>query len=200
MLDRTKRTAVPGVTLGASPLARRELVAQWRHGLSIVNLRGSADDVGFLAGASKALGLALPTRPCSSAISSARRLVWAGPDDWFAIGPAGQADDVVANVRTALAGTTHSVTDVSSGYTVLNLGGAPVREVLAQGCPLDLHPRAFKPGMSAGSHFFKTSVWLWQTEDAQTFEVLVRRSFMGYFWTMLERCSAECGLLTVHGT
>ena len=198
MLDIAKRSAAPGITLGASPLLRRELVARWRHGLSIVNLRGSVDDVEFLAGASKALSLALPTRPCSMTVNSAMRLVWAGPDDWFAIGPAGQADGIVVGLGTELAATTHSVTDVSSGYTVLNLGGAPVREVLAQGCPLDLHPRAFKLGMSAGSHFFKTSVWLWQTEDTQNFEVLVRRSFMGYFWTMLERCSAECGLLTVH--
>lgn len=197
MLETANRTAASEGSPGTSPQPRRELVAGWRHGLSIVNLRGSADDPGFVAGVSKTFGLELPTQPCSTASNAEVRLVWAGPDDWFAIGPAGQADGFIANLRTALAGTMHSVTDVSSGYTVLNLGGAPVRDVLAQGCPLDLHPRAFKPGMSAGSHFFKTSIWLWQAEDAQHFEVLVRRSFMGYFWTMLERCCAECGLRTV---
>lgn len=197
MLEIAKRTAAPGAALRTSPMASRELVAGWRHGLTIVNLRGSANDVEFVAGVSRTFGLELPTQPCSTAANTAVRLVWAGPDDWFAIGPAGRADGVIADLRAALAGRTHSVTDVSSGYTVLNLGGPPVREVLAQGCPLDLHPRAFKPGMSAGSHFFKTSVWLWQAEDEQHFEVLVRRSFMGYFWTMLERCAAECGLLTV---
>ena len=112
------------------------------------------------------------------------------------IGPKGQADPIVSQLRAALAGMHHAVTDVSSGYTVLHLGGAPVREVLAQGCPLDLHPRAFKPGDSAGSHFFKASLWLWQTDNAPTYEALVRRSFMGYFWLMLERSTQECGLVT----
>ena len=88
----------------------------------------------------------------------------------------------------------HAVADVSSGYTVLALSGRPAREVLTQGCPLDLHPRAFQTGMSAGSHYFKASVWLWQTDDAPSFEVLVRRSFMRYVWLMLERSSQECGL------
>jgi sarcosine oxidase subunit gamma len=124
------------------------------------------------------------------------RVVWAGPDDWFVIGPKGQADAIIERLRTALAGLHHAVTDVSSGYTVLHLGGAAVRDVLAQGCPLDLHPSVFKAGMAAGSHFFKASVWLWQTDDAATFEVLVRRSFMNYVWLMLERCTQECGLVT----
>ena len=132
----------------------------------------------------------------ASTASAVNRVVWAGPDDWFVIGPRGQAEAIVSQLRTALAGMHHAVTDVSSGYTVLQLGGAPVREVLAQGCPLDLHPRAFKPGASAGSHFFRASIWLWQTDEAPTYEVLVRRSFMGYFWLMLERSTQECGLVT----
>ena len=43
-------------------------------------------------------------------------------------------------------------------------------------------------------YFFKASIWLWQNDGA--FELLVRRSFMGYVWLMLERASQECGLVT----
>ena len=68
--------------------------------------------------------------------------------------------------------------------------------MLAQGCPLDLHPRAFAPGQAAGSHWFKASIWLWQVDTAPTFEALVRRSFMGYVWTLLQRTTQECGLVT----
>jgi sarcosine oxidase subunit gamma len=50
--------------------------------------------------------------------------------------------------------------------------------------------------MAAGSHFFKASLWLWQTDAAPTFEALVRRSFVGYVPLMLERTSSECGLVT----
>jgi sarcosine oxidase, subunit gamma len=180
----------------ASVPAPKGLLAGWREGLSIVNLRGNAEDASFRQAAARALGVELPARPGTMAEKGAGRIVWAGPDDWFIVGPKGQAEALVAHLRQALAGLHHAVTDVSSGYTVLHLSGTPVRDVLAQGCPLDLHPRAFTNGACAGSHFFKASVWLWQTDEAPVYELLVRRSFMGYVWLMLERATAECGLVT----
>ncbi len=176
-------------------LSDRALLAGWRTGLSIVNLRGNADDPAFLAAVTQALDLTIPVKACTSVADSVHRLVWVGPDDWFVIGPKGQASNIESRLRTALAGIHHAVTDVSGGYTVLHLSGRPVREVLAEGCTLDLHPRVFQPGSSAGSLFFKASIWLWQTDEAPTYEVLVRSSFMGYFWLMLERCTQECGLV-----
>jgi sarcosine oxidase subunit gamma len=198
MLKPLQRTAVVGAGFQSSSTlsSSRALVAGWREGMTVVNLRGNPDDAAFCAAASGALGLALPVQACTSVANAVCRVVWAGPDDWFVIAPKGQADAITARLRTALAGMHHAVTDVSSGYTVLHLGGTSAREVLAQGCPLDLHPRVFKPGASAGSHFFKASMWLWQTDGSPSFELLVRRSFMGYFWLMLEQCTQECGLVT----
>lgn len=198
MLESLQRTASPGAdSPSVSGVASdRALLAGWRDGLALINLRGNAEDAAFRTAASRALGLELPVQPCTSATNAISRVVWAGPDDWFVIGPKGQTEAIAAQLRAALVGTHHAVTDVSSAYTVLHLGGAPVREVLAQGCPLDLHPRVFKPGSSAGSHYFRASIWIWQTDEAPTYEVLVRRSFMGYFWLMLERSTQECGLVT----
>ena len=199
------RNAQPDAHRDAQPDAH-PLSATWRHGLSIVNLRGAADDAGFAAAAQQALGLALPLAPCSTRAGAAaaggathdravERIVWAGPDDWFIVAAAGQAGAIEHDLRASLTGLHHAVTDVSSGYSVLRLSGRPVREVLAQGCPLDLHARAFGVGQSAGSHFFKASVWLWQTDAAPQFELLVRRSFTGYVRLMLQRCTLECGLV-----
>lgn len=198
MLEVLQRKAEPGAraTSASTAPATSSLVAGWREGLSIVNLRGNADDATFRQAAASALGVALPTQAGVTSESSTGRVVWAGPDDWFVIGPKGHADSLATKLREVLAGQHHAVTDVSSGYTVLHLSGTPAREVLSQGCPLDLHPRAFKLGACAGSHFFKASVWLWQTDTAPVYELLVRRSFMGYVWLMLERTTAECGLVT----
>lgn len=198
MLDTQQRSALPvGRSLATTTaLSDRALLAGWRTGLAILNLRGNAEDPAFRTAVAHALKLELPILPCSSVANELHRLVWVGPDDWFVIGPKGQAAAIEAQLRTALVGLHHAVTDVSGGYTVLHLSGRPVREVLAQGCPLDLHPRVFRPGSSAGSLFFKTSIWLWQTDEAPTYEVLVRSSFMGYFWLMLERSTPECGLVT----
>jgi sarcosine oxidase, subunit gamma len=198
MLEVLQRNAEPAtrsstVSPGPSPSG---LLAGWRDGLAIVNLRGNAEDAAFRGAVETALGLPLPVEPGSMSGHSAGRIVWAGPDDWFIVGPKGQQDELVARLQEALAGQHHAVTDVSSGYIVLHLSGTPARDVLAQGCPLDLHPRVFRSGQSAGSHFFKASVWLWQTDDAPVYELLVRRSFMGYVWLMIEKASAECGLVT----
>lgn len=186
--------------MGRVPTARasteQSLLAGWRHGLSVLNLRGNPDDPAFRDGVSQALGLTLPTQACTSVANDSLRLVWVGPDDWFVIGPKGGAAAVEARLRQPLAGQHFAVTDVSSGYTALHLSGQPVRDVLAQGCPLDLHPSVFRPGSAAGSVFFKASVWLWQTDEAPVYEMLVRNSFSGYVWLMLERCTLECGLVT----
>lgn len=198
MLESPTRSAKSGVHSPATsaPLSDRALLAGWRKGMAILNLRGNAGDPAFLSAVKQALNLALPVQACTSCADAVHRLVWAGPDDWFVIGPKGQAPAMEASLRAALTGVHHAVTDVSGGYTVLHLSGKPVREVLAQGCPLDLHPRVFQPGSCAGSLFFKASIWMWQTDEAPTYEVLVRSSFMGYFWLMLERCTQECGLVT----
>jgi len=196
VLQRKTESGARPPAASSAPVAR-SLLAGWREGLSIVNLRGNAGDPAFCDAVARALGgAALPTQAGTTSESGVVRIVWAGPDDWFIVGPKGQAEAVTARLRDALAGLHYAVTDVSSGYTVLHLSGAPARDVLAQGCPLDLHPRAFASGACAGSHFFKASVWLWQTDEAPVYELLVRRSFMGYVWLMLERASAECGLIT----
>ena len=187
--------ARPSSPVAADASGSSSLVAGWREGLAIVNLRGDADDPAFRQAVAGALGVELPA-VLTTAGNDGLRLVWAGPDDWFVLGPKGRADALMDRLRAALAGRHHAVTDVSSGYTVLHLGGVPARDVLSQGCPLDLHPRVFPRTACAGSHFFKASVWLWQADEPPGYELLVRRSFMGYVWLMLERAGAEHGLVT----
>ena len=186
------------------PTASRNdaLLAGWRDGLTIVNLRGDPQDSGLRDAAGRALGIALPDghlriatdRRDRGAFDRHLTVVPAGPDDWFVIGPRGGAEGLVLALRQQLAGQHVAITDVSSGYTVLRLAGPQARDVLAQGCPQDLHPRIFRAGQCAGSHFFKASVWIWRSEQASSFELLVRRSFVGYVRLMLAHATRECGL------
>ncbi len=175
----------------AAPLSALQL--RWARTHAIVNLRGDPADAAFTQAVGAALGLPLPLRAGECPASVGRRIVWAGPDDWFVIGEPGGQDALASALREAAAGTHHAITDVSSGYAVLTLAGPSAADVLAQGCPLDLHPRAFPPGRSAGTHFFKASVWLWRTGE-QRFELLVRTSFAGYVQTLLQACTRECGI------
>lgn len=177
----------------------RGVMAGWDPAWSVVNLRGNPDDPDFRAGVARALGAELPVAVCSTRLGQDLKIVWAGPDDWFVMSKRRKASELEAALRAELAGQHIAVTDVSSNYTILHLSGPRVRELLAQGCPLDLHPRAFGADRCAGSHFFKASVWLWRTPDGEGFELLVRRSFAGYVRLMLERSARACGLVDETG-
>jgi sarcosine oxidase subunit gamma len=177
----------------ASPQADSGVLATWEADWSIVNVRGNPADPAFVDAVSQALGQAWPLAACSSSLSPELQVLWAGPDDWFVLSRRHTPEALVDTLRSALAGQHAAVTDVSSGYTRLTLSGPRVRELLAQGCPLDLHPRQFPLGQSAGSVFFKASVWLWSLDDAPTYALLVRSSFQGYVRLMLQQCTAESG-------
>ena len=70
-----------------------------------------------------------------------------------AFGRAGAGRRAACAPVLGLAGADAAAVDVGSGYTVLEISGAQAREALARGCPLDLHPRVFKTGQCAQSHF-----------------------------------------------
>ena len=184
---------MPADTTSAMPLGTASpspLRVHWSRHQAIVNFRGDPSDSGLVEALSATVGLPWPTRAAECPTDGSRRVVWAGPDDWFVIGPAGLQEALAQQLRAA-AGERHcAVTDVSSGYAVLTLAGGAARDVLAQGCPLDLHPRLFAVGQSAGTHFFKASVWLWRSGD-DAFDLLVRTSFVGYVEEMLRRCTLE---------
>lgn len=171
----------------------KQPLATGQDSMAIVNLRGDARDPAFVQAVQQALGLALPVKACSTLASASLRIVWAGPDDWFVIGQAGQQAHIMARLQSALAGQHYAVTDVSSGYFQVSLAGIQARDVLLQGCPLDLHPRSFQPGQAAGSHFFKVGIYLWMHDDASTFQLLVRRSFIDHFWQLISHCTLDCG-------
>ena len=173
--------------------AHRDPLVAGQDFKAIVNLRGNAQDPAFLQAVQTALGLPLPTKACSTLANAQMRIVWAGPDDWLIIAPPGQQDTVEQSLRAALASQHCAVTDVSSGYFQVSMSGAQVRDVLAQGCPMDFHPSVFRPGQAVGTHFFKVGIYLWQSDEKPTFEMLVRRSFIDHFWLLVSHCTLDCG-------
>ncbi|MFM8944106.1 MAG: sarcosine oxidase subunit gamma [Actinomycetota bacterium] len=75
-----------------------------------------------------------------------REALWLGPDEWLVTGPAGTADAIVADLATAYAGSFVSIVDVSANRAVFELTGTAVRDVLAMGCTLDVHPTRWRDG------------------------------------------------------
>ncbi len=148
--------------------------------LGYLNLRGRADNTGFLAAVLKVVGAEPPTKANTVVESGDFRIYWLGPDEWLIVTPAGKQGELRDALQKALDGVFSSVVDNSSGLTMLHISGDNAGALLATDCPLDLHPRAFKPGQCAQTRLAKATMTLSPLAGGQGFEVIIRRSFAEY--------------------
>ncbi|ELP63067.1 sarcosine oxidase subunit gamma [Streptomyces turgidiscabies] len=146
----------------------------------------AADAIGL------ALDLPLPLAPNTVVRAGELVALWLGPDEWLIVGPPGGERDLESRIREAAGEEPVSVIDVSAQRTTLLVTGPRARDLLAHGCPLDLHPRAFGPGRCAQTTLGRTQVVLVARDEARAgFWVLVRSSFAGYLTDWLLDAAAE---------
>ena len=201
---------MPEAHLRQSPLAHLHLASRAQSergeaGISLierkfrgyVNLRVDADLNGAQDGVESALGVHLPTEANTTAAKGRTTVLWLGPDEWLVV----QNDDrpnvgpnTAEKLETALDGLHRSVVDVSHNYACIGVEGPAARDVIAKGCPLDLHPRVFATGRCAQSHLGKSTVILHQVSDSPAFDIVVRRSLAEYIWLYLEDSAREYGV------
>lgn len=157
--------------------------------LGYVNLRGRSDNTKFLAGALKVLGCEPPTTANTVVESSNYRIYWLGPDEWLIVTPAGGQGQLKAELLSAMKDAFCSVVDNSSGLTMIHVSGENAAALLATDCPLDLHPREFKPGQCAQTRLAKAGMMLSPLADNSGFEVIIRRSFADYLLLWLQEAA-----------
>ncbi|WP_329416540.1 sarcosine oxidase subunit gamma [Streptomyces sp. NBC_00704] len=151
------------------------------------------DAKGAAAGAvGLALGLPLPLEPDTVVRAGQLTALRLGPDEWLLVGPPGGGRELESRIREAAGDEPVAVTDVSAQRTTLLVAGAGARDLLAHGCSLDLHPRAFGPGRCAQTTLGRTQVVLVAREKPSAgFWVLVRSSFAGYLADWLLDAATE---------
>jgi sarcosine oxidase subunit gamma len=135
------------------------------------------------------LGAELPQACGHVASAAGHSMLWLGPDEWLVVSGT-EPDVLVAELRGALAGEHGSVVDVSANRTTLELSGPGARPALEKGCPVDLHPRSFRPGTALATTLGPVPVLLWQTA-ATTYRVLPRASFADYVARWLLDATSE---------
>ena len=138
-----------------------------------------------------AFGVALPKGP-RRATKSGITFAGTGPDQWIASAEGKDATGIVSRLRSRL-GPFAAVTDQSDARLVLHLSGPRVRDVLAKGVPIDLHPRAFKPGDVATTLVAYIGVQIDMLDAAPTYQLTAPRSMAGSFWSWLSASAAEFG-------
>src|SRR5690554_4611278 len=92
-----------------------------------------------IAALSKALGLALPERPKTSASKGDTTALWLGPDEWLLIDRDGSDLAAAAGRVTAF----HSAVDVSHRNVGILVSGAGAEATISAGCPQDISLAAF---------------------------------------------------------
>ena len=82
--------------------------------------------------------------------------------------------------------------------TVIRLAGSHAHQVLAKGCPLDMHRRVFKPGQCAQTILARADMIIHKTAE-EAYDIIVLRSFTEYVWTWLEDAAREYGIRVIAG-
>jgi methylglutamate dehydrogenase subunit D len=160
-------------------------------GLALVTARNgrSAD---LIAAAVAAFGVAPPATP-HRLENAGLAFVWSGPDRWLAH-RASEPPGVGMEALLAPLAAHAAIVDQSHARTLLSFSGPRVRETLAKGIAVDLHPRAFRPGDTAMTRVAHVGVQLWQTDETPTYALSVARSLAGSLWHWLAASAAEYGL------
>jgi sarcosine oxidase subunit gamma len=167
------------------------LVLCERAHLGKVGLRGDPGDKAFLAAVEKELGFALPLRPNTVTASVDVTAFWLGPNEWLLAVIPYEGTPLAEDLDKALAGLHAAATVLTDSRTVIGVSGPAARDVLAKGCPLDLHPSTFPAGSCAQSLLAKADVLIHLHDDGVRFDLYVQRSYADYLWCWLEDAGAE---------
>jgi sarcosine oxidase, subunit gamma len=141
-----------------------------------ISLRAPAASIDAL---SRAIGLALPQKPKTSASTGNRTALWLGPDEWLVFG--GREEDYP---------DAWAAVDVSASRVCFELSGEGAVDVLARGCALDLHPSVFPPGSCAQTLLARAQVILYRPSE-HVFRLLVRPSYADYLRAWLRDAGAR---------
>jgi sarcosine oxidase subunit gamma len=178
-------TPGPRGAAGSTPvrvsLPRRDIV-------QVMVRRGRED--AFATAMAQSFGI-VPPAPGHATGDGAVCAIWVQPVAYMLSAvPGGLAE----RATVAFAGLA-AVEDQSHGRTTIAISGPAARDVLARGCRIDLHPRAFGPGRAASTPIAQIGCLLHQTDDAPTFELTVFSTLAEPFFHWLLEAGAGTGLV-----
>jgi sarcosine oxidase subunit gamma len=180
------------LTAWADRLAALPVTAFELPFLSQLTVRVS--DPSAIAAMGAALGVQFPSVPCTFTAGSGEfgdvEVLWLGPDEFLVVAPPGLQVRIEEVLRGALGTARGSVVDTSAQRTTVVLEGPHVRDVLAHGCSVDLHPSAAPAGTCVQTLLARTGVIL-QVMGAGRVVLRVRSSFAEYLAAWLSDACVE---------
>lgn len=161
-------------------------------GLTIASLaarKGQQQDL--VAKVQGLLGVALPSQAKCITAGGVSAL-WSAPEQWLMTFSSGGRPRV-AELAKAVSGVA-SVTDQSDSRAVIEVSGPKVRDMLAKGVMIDLHPNVFATGDTAVTPIAHIGAQITMINPAPVYQLLVPRSFCLSFWDWLISSGEEYGI------
>jgi sarcosine oxidase subunit gamma len=155
----------PGLTI-----ARLMIAAAW-------NLQGDPAQPDFIEEARRLFDVALPINANTTARSDTLTALWLGPRSWLIVAGGAPTFTDFPDERDAVNRHRGVLFDVSASRVAWSLAGPRAADVLAKGCPMDFHPRAFAAGACAQSVYGHIDVLVEKRDQTPTFVLMVARSF-----------------------
>ena len=187
--------APPQVLTPRSPLAgdsgivRPGFRLREETGIELLRLQVFHRDEGQVEALASALNTALPG-PGIAHQQGAGRWLWCAPGDWLVAVPAGTGATELVALR-ADAGELFAVaTAMTDSRVLLRLGGARLRDVLARGTTLDLHPQQFGNRQCVVTRFAGVQVLL--LAEGDEILLLACRSLAAYLLEWFRAASRDC--------
>ena len=159
-----------------------------------INLRGDIENREFGSKVGKALGIILPKESCSTSTKEKITCMWLGPNEWLLV-----SNDVVSKEsneyeleKILFDGISKTnlgaVTNVSDQYTIFNLTGSNIFEILSKGCPFDFNSVSFGNNKVVQTILNHIDVTIHKKSESNV-DLYVRRSFSKHLWDWLKDSS-----------
>ena len=135
------------------------------------------------------LGAAWPHKT-GTVVTGRAEVICVGPTDWLLLANDTEATSWLERIDAAFQGSTFRATDVSQALTRIQINGPEVRDLLAKGCSLDLHPSVFPPERAVRTRFAGMPVIV-RCTGTSAFELIVTRSYTDYLLSWLADAELE---------
>jgi len=159
-----------------------------------INLRGDLENKDFVSQAGKILGMILPKEACSTSTKEQITCMWLGPNEWLLV--SNDTVDKESNdyeleqllFKDISKTNLGSVTNVSDHFTIFNLTGSNIFEILSKGCPFDFNSDSFANNKVVQTLLNHIDVTIHKKSESNV-DLYVRRSFAKHLWDWLKDSS-----------
>jgi len=156
-----------------------------------INLRGNLENKDFLSKVGKILGIILPKEACSTSTKEQITCIWLGPNEWILV-----SNDTINKesndyelekllFKDISKTNLGAVTNVSDHYTIFNLTGSNVFEILSKGSPFDFNSENFGDNKAVQTILNHVDVTI-HRKTKENVDLYVRRSFSDHLWSWIK--------------